>query len=248
MAFLTLLTNIVGLSPVVFIRVSENELGDADLVITPVSAVNDSRFADQGFSNDPLSALRLVNISEVDTLLLPHKDIVGITPRWIMFGNISNPKEPERKISSMVTLVDPKRERSIGIGRNFDYPPLVENEAYVAESALRILNMYNDEDPDAVKNKPITFSIDVLGALAYGGNIAFQDSAQGEENNGMSSDVKGFINRTISELIPFEDTIEIWNETIRDDASVLIRNYVESLDTNNETELVENRRIFVRDL
>jgi hypothetical protein len=46
-AFLSLLTNIVGLSPVIFIRVCENELGDTDLMVTPVSAMNDSRNQDE---------------------------------------------------------------------------------------------------------------------------------------------------------------------------------------------------------
>jgi hypothetical protein len=50
----------------------------------------------------------------------------------------------DRKINVMVTLVDPKRERSIGIGRNFNYPPLENNEVYVSESALRILNLFDD--------------------------------------------------------------------------------------------------------
>ena len=65
----------------------------------------------------------MVNINEVDELLKYHEDIVGITPRWYLFGNISNP-DTEKRISAMIVLVDPERERSIGLGRNFNYPPL----------------------------------------------------------------------------------------------------------------------------
>ena len=63
-------------------------------------------------------------MNEVDDLLKDHEDIVGVTPRWYLFGNISNPEDKEKEIRIMVTLVDPIRERSIGIGRNFDHPPL----------------------------------------------------------------------------------------------------------------------------
>ena len=102
MAFLTLLTNVVSLSPVIFIRVSENELGDADLIITPVAAINDTRFQDSSFAANPLSAVRLVRIKEVDDLLLDHEDVVGITPRWILFGNLSNPKNELKKLTTMI--------------------------------------------------------------------------------------------------------------------------------------------------
>lgn len=32
----------------------------------------------------------------------------------------------------------------------------------------------------------------------------------------MVTDINGFINQTIDSLIPFNGTIEVWNETLRD--------------------------------
>ena len=99
-----------------------------------------------------LSAIRLVNISEVRNLLQDHQDIVGLTPRWYLFGNLTNPQMPNKTVSAMMCLVDPVMERSIGIGRNFDYPPLKEGEVYVSESAIRMIQMYDFDDPSAIKN------------------------------------------------------------------------------------------------
>lgn len=48
-------------------------------------------------------------------------------------------------------MTDPIRERSIGIGRNFDYPPLEEMEAYITESAVRFLKMYDEKLPKLIK-------------------------------------------------------------------------------------------------
>ena len=36
-SFLTLLTNIVSLSPVIFLRIAEDSMGDADILMTPIA-------------------------------------------------------------------------------------------------------------------------------------------------------------------------------------------------------------------
>ncbi len=146
-AFLTLLISVVDLTPVIFIRISENELGDADIIITPVAAVNDTRLADANFTSNPLSAIRLIDINAIDDKIVHHKDIVGISPRWFLFGTCSKPEVENNDLTVYLLLIDPERERQIGLGRNFDHPPLNHNEIYISESALRTLHMYNNDDP-----------------------------------------------------------------------------------------------------
>ena len=158
-----------------------------------------------------------MNISEVHGLLQDHEDIVGITPRWYLFGNLINPEEQNKTVSAMICLVDPIMERSIGIGRNFDYPPLLENEVYVSESAIRMIKMYNFTDPSGTQNKKITLSIDFIKAMSIGENIAFKNpNSTSDDDSGIVTDVPDFINQSISNLIPFQGNLTIWNETIKE--------------------------------
>jgi len=104
----------------------------------------------------------------------------------------------------MLCLVDSIREHSIGIGRNFDYPILMENEAYVSESAIRMIQMYNFTDPTAVRNKNVSLSIDFIGALTMGGNVAFKNpNATGGAEDDIITDIPSFINQTINNAITF---------------------------------------------
>ncbi len=81
----------------------------------------------------------------------------------------------------------------------------------ISESALRILNLFDDEDPEAVVGRNIDFTIDVIGALSFGGNLA----PTGEDGESGGGDITALINATIDAMIPFNDDTEIWNATIK---------------------------------
>jgi hypothetical protein len=53
------------------------------------------------------------------------------------------------------------------------------------------------------------FTIDVIGALSFGGNL---NTESGDTGGG---DITVLINQTIDEIIPFQEDTEIWNETIK---------------------------------
>ena len=109
------------------------------------------------------------------------------------------------------------------------------NEAYISESALRILNLFDDEDPEAVVGRNIDFTIDVIGALSFGGNLA----PTGEDGETGGGDITALINATIDAMIPFNDDTEIWNATIKKNLTDQLEAFSAALATDNYTLIAE---------
>ena len=57
--FVALMQSVIQLSSVVFLKIAEGQTGDADLILTPTSAENDTRLADDSFTSNPLNSIRL---------------------------------------------------------------------------------------------------------------------------------------------------------------------------------------------
>lgn len=96
----------------------------------------------------------------------------GLTTQRFLFGTSSKPDITDNDLTVYLLLIDPERERQIGLGRNFNHPPLRRNEVYISESALRTLHMYNNEDPTMNQGQMIHLNLDIIGALSIGGNLA----------------------------------------------------------------------------
>lgn len=137
--FLTLLQSLIQLSPVFFIRLSEISVGDADLVMTPISPQNDTRLTDQNF--DSQAIVRLLNTSDIGSRLENYGAIQGISPRWILPAQIMNPEDTKRVIPGFALIIDSEREELIGLGKNLRVPTLNHSDCWLSKGSHLLIGL-----------------------------------------------------------------------------------------------------------
>lgn len=81
--FVCLLINMVSFSVPIFIKMAERNQDDADFTLSPANESN--ALADRFLLHAPIEAL-----CESDDM---REWLVGCTPRWLLFSQLSNPLE-----------------------------------------------------------------------------------------------------------------------------------------------------------
>lgn len=160
--FLVLMQSALQVSGLVFLKISENQIGDADLVLTPLSASNDSRLQEGAFTSNPLNSLRLLDGEFLERACEEVEELVGCAPRWVFFGDAMS-KMNREKLRVYVLAVDSLKEKSIGLGRNLMAPALQGNESYVTFSTVQSLALRDQ----------VALKIDVINTLVSQGFLSF---------------------------------------------------------------------------
>ena len=70
---------------------SEDSVGDGDIILTISAASNDTRINEESNSNAIL--MRLLNHNTISEAAETMDDIVGCSPRWLLFGKAINPDD-----------------------------------------------------------------------------------------------------------------------------------------------------------
>lgn len=162
--FLVLMQSALQLSPLVFLKIAETQVGDTDIILTPTSATNDSRLQDPEFNSNPLNSIRLLDGEYLEDLCDKMSELVGCSPRWVLFGDAAN--DSGEKIRVFVLAFDSKKEISIGLGRNLMAPEIKGNESYLTLSTVISLNL----------NTKVNLKMDILNSLIYQGYVTLNDS------------------------------------------------------------------------
>ncbi|KAL0483814.1 hypothetical protein AKO1_014032 [Acrasis kona] len=124
----SLLYNSVQKAPIIFLKLSEDQAGDQDLLFT-------AKLTNQ--STSPF-----INSTDF-TQRLQKNELIGnsSSPRWIVFGNIVNKRDPDKNISALLLMVDSEHEQNVGIGHSWPYRPLGEGECHIRNSLLSALDI-----------------------------------------------------------------------------------------------------------
>lgn len=69
------------------------------------------------------------------------KGFDGFSPRWTLITRLRNMTNPLLNSSSLLLVIDSKREVDIGLGRYFSQTILGENDIMVSNTALRYLGI-----------------------------------------------------------------------------------------------------------
>lgn len=141
-------------SALVFVKLSENQVGEYDLLLTPRLALFEGgQFSlevvnvtgDGGLNASSLSALAgraFLNESWIAAQLAGDKEEVrGTAPRWTVLAQALNRDDPQRNQSVVLLVIDSEREREIGLGRDWELRALGEQECYASASLLRALGV-----------------------------------------------------------------------------------------------------------
>ncbi|EFC47009.1 FtsX domain-containing protein [Naegleria gruberi] len=123
----SILYNSILKANLIFLKLSEDNVGDADIMFTPK------------FTN--LTTIPFINNTEISEKLANSPYITGTTPRWIIFANLQNRDQPQKNISGLLLILDTEREEQLGIGRIWPYRPLGEGEIHVRDSILRAIDV-----------------------------------------------------------------------------------------------------------
>lgn len=198
--FVALLMNVIELSPCIFLRLSEEQIGEADFIFAPSlgqkevydltpayhSLVKDN----QPVSNVNLFQTKLINFTELQNKLKDVKFINGVAPRWLIQCNTTSFYNDQLNWAvSNVIILDSKLENQQGMGRKLHLPVLSLGEAYVSKS------LYSSLKLDKMKDKNITISIKPLSlykalqkvdvnsaaTLAAGGQVNEDDLNNGKK-------------------------------------------------------------------
>ncbi|CEM34393.1 unnamed protein product [Vitrella brassicaformis CCMP3155] len=166
--FTALLQNAIQLSPIIFLKLAENDLGETDLLYTPLQSktvapvpphppapgggggVGPSppmlTWGQAGNGTDEMS-IQFVDVSYLASELRRkhEKAVRGVVPRWVLQGRVVNARFPSRLNTTAVLLIaDTASEDSVAFGRSFQSRPLAQGECYASGSVLRAMGLQPD--------------------------------------------------------------------------------------------------------
>ena len=146
--FLTLLLNAIQLSPCIFIKISEEQKSEIDLILTPYLSkenVDTKKPKSDNFIYNKTSVsesltskykfnYNFLNFYEIKNRLKRLSFIEGVTPRWAFQGKTLkvNGKGSSPDFLTNVFVINSERETDIGIGRSLNLIPLKKNECYIS--------------------------------------------------------------------------------------------------------------------
>jgi ABC-type lipoprotein release transport system permease subunit len=137
--------SLIEKGPLVFVKVTENMVGEFDLVLTAAPGEVLSR--DHGNGTGPYAALSasplLLNGTEALARVRAGAGDVstGAAPRWTMVGRAVHRFDPARNITAVLVAMDLELEAELGIGRSWNYRALGDREAYVSAALLHALGV-----------------------------------------------------------------------------------------------------------
>ncbi|KAL7747024.1 hypothetical protein RI367_007637 [Sorochytrium milnesiophthora] len=196
--FLSLVQNALVRSPIVFVKISENLVGQFDLLMIPSPSTVSSLAAATAPNAAPpssTSALSLLNFTAINQTLSTVATVQGAAPRWLLPANVtkrastaaqiqadiraslsSSPQGNATLSAAYLLIIDTDQELSAGIATAWPHRTLGEGEAHVTGSLLRALKCR----PNA--GDVIVIQFDLLQMLNNAGVNAAQNSSSSSTN------------------------------------------------------------------
>lgn len=137
--FLTALYSGIQATPAIFIKLAEDQAGDIDITLTPLTGSNDTRLA----SNPSALSMPLLNSTDVAARLNGTVSIRGVAPRWMMPAKFLNPDDETKHAAGFLIIINSQLEKDIGIGRKTDFAEEVlgPGEAWLTKSVNDLLKL-----------------------------------------------------------------------------------------------------------
>ena len=144
MTFVILLCNVLDLTPIVFLKIAEDQVGESDIIYVAKPATNISYSADKfsysGVENRNVKDKWIspfINITKMDEEIINSTYYEGITPRWISLIDIANTTNKNLTTPGFLLVLDSQKEVQIGLGREFSKTVLNNREAFITKSLLK---------------------------------------------------------------------------------------------------------------
>lgn len=138
--FLVVLQSALHMTPIVFLRLAENQSGQYDLTLAPVAAANDTRL-DSSNDDQGQAFYRGLNFTLLQQQLKDVQEISGMAPRWILPVSVSNPDTPNDLFHVVALVLDSKLERESGFGSNIELKDLSLEECWITDSIAMLTQL-----------------------------------------------------------------------------------------------------------
>ena len=216
--FITMLMNAISISSSIFIRLSEDQVGEADFIFLPMLTKVDLSREATAFEKLILHQnkstsffnLKFIDFDDLSERIKNVTFLSGVAPRWILRGNTSNILNNETNWAvSNLFIIDSKLENKQGMGRKLHLHTIGENECYVSSSLYKSLKL------DVEKNNKISIDVTLSAILkAFGKGTVFNMMDEYEiPGHKMEEDIVAEINKNNNkdeeENILFEDEFNI---------------------------------------
>jgi len=186
--FLTLLLNAIQLCPCIFIKLTEEQNSEIDLILTPYlysqnvdikkpsfdTYIHNKTSLSEALTTNYKINFNFLDFYEIKRNLKNLSFIEGVTPRWIIQGKTS--KKNSSEFLTNIFIIDSANENDIGIGRGLNLAPLQKNECYISTVLGNALKL----------NEGDTIHMDIrLWELiqAFEGRSSFSEEESKSKNN-----------------------------------------------------------------
>jgi hypothetical protein len=182
--FITMLLNLISLSAMIFIRVSEDQVGEADFVMVPLLSSFDVAKSNSSFDKLVMNPnqstdffdIKFIDFDDLKDKLKNNTNLYGVAPRWMLSGNTST---TSNWAVSNLFIIDSKLENKQGMGRLLHLHTLGMNECFVSESLYKSLQL-SDDNNDVNLEIKLSSILSAFGKADIGSII---NNLQGEEDN-----------------------------------------------------------------
>ena len=247
--FLTILLNAIQYSATIFIKLSEENNSEIDLILTSSlqnqnvetkKSIFDTYFYQKktitysNTSNYNLSNLNFLNFYEIKEKLANLSFIEGISPRWFILGKASHTNKETKdsnEFNTNILILDSSKENNIGLGRTLNLPELKLYECYISKTLADALKVKSGDT--------ITMQIrlsDLIKTFFFGGSgkedaNTFDDLWDDDSGDHIINKIKrkGFSGKLKDD---FENEENLENENITDNSKININLGINILNKN----------------
>ena len=163
--FLTMIENVISLSPLIFFRLVEETVSEADMIFIPKISSGYVQSSNNRFNRFIINKqnntyeqfnFRMLDFDFIREKLQNISFLKGVTPRWMFMGNSTSYKNNTGNWAlSNLILLDSDLENKIGMGRENIVKKLYLNECYVSKSLYKSLKL---DEKNTKVNLVIKFS------------------------------------------------------------------------------------------
>ena len=152
--FLTMIANVISLSPLIFFRLVEESVSEADMIFIPKISSGYVKKSNNRFNQfiiekkelkSEIFNFRMLDFDFIKEKLQNISFLKGVSPRWMFMGNTTSLRinGTENWALSNLILLDSDLENKIGMGRKNYLKRLYLNECYVSKSLYKSLKLDN---------------------------------------------------------------------------------------------------------
>ncbi|RKP17956.1 hypothetical protein ROZALSC1DRAFT_30291 [Rozella allomycis CSF55] len=229
--FLTLLQNALSNTSIIFLHIAEQTVGQIDMLMTP---------------SDLSTFLNFTFIEEATKLRAQ-----GSSPRWVLYGEIekdnnfversTNPTKEMKidQVSMAFLFIDSERERQAGLGVEWPFETLGEDEILVSSSSLRAIGL----QPNV--GQRVKMSVDL--------NSLFQDNGiQTGPLSNSTNNSRNTLGSFLNSIIPEQNITQTIDASDLIDATRLFPNLTGIIGIDNSTQsrvnVTVNSKVLIQNL